>query len=449
MKKSPTFSRSRWSAVGAATAVTLGLGAIGSAYAADPIGSPSPKGVFVAIEPCRLMDTRSGAAIGPQVTPLSAEKDYRVQAAGTNGNCTLPAEATALVMNVTVVDPTENGFLTVWPSGKPRPNTSNLNFTGKQAPEPNAVTSRVGADGGLSFFSSAGEVNVIADVSGYYVPDQGAAGGIGQSNKTRFVSGDGSSIENGTALKAAITGLAGPALVRLAPGQFDLAGEGITLPDGVALQGSGVGVTKITMNGQMGTVITVAGASDISDLAVATNPSEGTATKTADGIAITAPATATVNVHDVNVTLDYPAHTGGSSITNNAANVVIANVTTYSPIYLYNKAGTMSITNSRTEPVAQLGAGKLTVQNTTISGSLDEETPTGATVKGTGTLQLDNVSLESKEAFFVEATGTVLMSNSRISAAIVRKATDVGTVRCANVITADYSTTLPATCIKP
>ena len=33
------------------------------------------------------------------------------------------------MLNVTVVDPTETGFLTVYPMGEPLPTASNLNFT--------------------------------------------------------------------------------------------------------------------------------------------------------------------------------------------------------------------------------------------------------------------------------------------------------------------------------
>ena len=42
---------------------------------------------------------------------------------------TVPAGASAAVLNVTAVDPTAAGFLTVFPAGITMPTVSNLNFT--------------------------------------------------------------------------------------------------------------------------------------------------------------------------------------------------------------------------------------------------------------------------------------------------------------------------------
>ena len=63
------FGRSRWSAVGAAVAVTLGGGlAIPAAKATISSGE---RAVFVAIAPCRLLDTRPAPqTVGPRATPL-------------------------------------------------------------------------------------------------------------------------------------------------------------------------------------------------------------------------------------------------------------------------------------------------------------------------------------------------------------------------------------------
>ena len=62
--------RTRWAAIGAAVAVTLGAG--GGSLGQAAIGS-GDKPVFVAIEPCRLVDTRPGDNnVGSRDTPLGA-----------------------------------------------------------------------------------------------------------------------------------------------------------------------------------------------------------------------------------------------------------------------------------------------------------------------------------------------------------------------------------------
>ena len=156
--------RTRWSAIGAAIAVTLGGGGLLTASAAGS-GSQS---AFTAIAPCRIMDTRATSTVGPRPVALGAGETYSITTFGTNGNCTLPNGLTALALNVTVVGPTADSYLTVFPAGGTVPTASNLNFVANQAPVPNAVTVAVADDGRISFYNNGGSVNVIADVVGYF-----------------------------------------------------------------------------------------------------------------------------------------------------------------------------------------------------------------------------------------------------------------------------------------
>lgn len=168
--KAPTRSggmwRSRWAAIGAAVAVTLGAGGLGIARATISSGS---KPVFVAIAPCRLVDTRPApATVGPRATPLNPNEIATFTVHGANGNCNIPAGAVAIDANVTITDPTSDGYLTVFPSDAAQPTASNLNWTAGQAPTPNAVTVDLSADGKISVFNERGTVNVIIDIVGYY-----------------------------------------------------------------------------------------------------------------------------------------------------------------------------------------------------------------------------------------------------------------------------------------
>ncbi len=89
-----------------------------------------------------------------------------MQVAGQGG---VPAAgASAVILNVTAVDPAGIGFVTVWPAGQARPLASNLNFlTGGTVP--NLVVAKLGADGKVSIYNgSESTVHLIADVAGWY-----------------------------------------------------------------------------------------------------------------------------------------------------------------------------------------------------------------------------------------------------------------------------------------
>lgn len=156
--------RTRWAAVGAAVAITLGAGGIGLVSATVSSGS---RAVFVPITPCRIMDTRPGFVVGPKTSPLGPDEIYTVEAHGTSGQCTLPNDASGLALNVTATDATLATFLAVWGDGA-RPNASSLNPAPGQPPTPNAVTTDLTSGGKFSIFNKQGSVNVFVDVVGYY-----------------------------------------------------------------------------------------------------------------------------------------------------------------------------------------------------------------------------------------------------------------------------------------
>ncbi len=159
--------RARWAAIGAAIAVSVGAGGLMSASAAVSSGE---RATYVPISPCRVMDTRSAPETkGPRSTPLTAGDTHTITVWGVQGDCTIPNEAVGVVMNVAVVNPTANSFLTVFPAGGSAPLAANLNWVAGQPPVSNSVTANLSADGKVSFFNKFGTVNVAADIVGYYV----------------------------------------------------------------------------------------------------------------------------------------------------------------------------------------------------------------------------------------------------------------------------------------
>ena len=128
---------------------------------------------FTPIVPQRLMDTRSDPAyhVGSQHRFAQGETET-LPVAG--GGSPVPADATAVVVNVTAVAPSAASHVDVWPTGSPQPNGSNLNFTPGQTVA-NLAKVKVGAGGDISLFNRNGSVDVIVDIVGYYRTDPTAA----------------------------------------------------------------------------------------------------------------------------------------------------------------------------------------------------------------------------------------------------------------------------------
>jgi hypothetical protein len=153
-----------------------------AAFAPPP---PGDAGVYHPMQPTRICDTR---AIQPGVSanqcnsgspsaagPVGANGTLTVDVcAGAGSACTL----TAVAVNVTATDATTAGFLTVYPTGAPRPNSSNLNVT-QAVSDANLVEVAVGSSGTITVFSSVGSVDVVIDLEGTMTKGTAAAGTAG------------------------------------------------------------------------------------------------------------------------------------------------------------------------------------------------------------------------------------------------------------------------------
>ena len=159
--------RTRWAAVGAAVAVTLGAGGIGLVSATSPTGAST----FVPldahpVEPQTPGPSPSSTSVN-RSTPLGEAETHDINA--NDGRCAgrIPAAATGLQLNVTALNATINTFLTIWPSGV-RPDASSLNPAPGQPAIPNAVTTGITGAGNFNVYNNKGTVNVIVDIVGYY-----------------------------------------------------------------------------------------------------------------------------------------------------------------------------------------------------------------------------------------------------------------------------------------
>ena len=126
--------------------------------------TPRAAGTYVALSPSRVLDTRVG--VGAPAAAVAPGGTVHLQVLGRGG---VPATGvSAVVLNVTVTQPTGPGFITAYPNGTAMPTASNLNFVAAQT-VPNLVVVPVGADGMVALTNgSAGTVQLVADVAGYF-----------------------------------------------------------------------------------------------------------------------------------------------------------------------------------------------------------------------------------------------------------------------------------------
>jgi hypothetical protein len=120
---------------------------------------------YTPVTPFRILDTRNpngGGALGS-----GAIRSLQITGVGSSP---IPADATAVVVNVTEVNGSASSLLTVYPYGTARPITSNLNFNADTVIA-NLVTVTLGAvagQGWINIYNALGSVNVLVDAEGYF-----------------------------------------------------------------------------------------------------------------------------------------------------------------------------------------------------------------------------------------------------------------------------------------
>jgi len=130
-------------------------------------GNATQPGMFVAVAPARVLDTRSSS-------PVAGGADLALTILGKGG---IPAKGdipaisvSTVVLNTTVTDTTMGGYLSVFPGTNTLPTASNLNWSGPGTTIPNLVTVQVGSDGTIKFHNgSPGSTQVVVDTAGYYI----------------------------------------------------------------------------------------------------------------------------------------------------------------------------------------------------------------------------------------------------------------------------------------
>lgn len=153
-------------------AVSLATDGTVSHLIADVAGYYSEGGAtaFVPLSPVRAMDTRSGTG-GVPLAKVQPNGWVDLVVTGRNG---VPADASAVVLNVTGVQPSGVTNVRVYPTpagseSQAPPTVSNLNLAPGRD-QPNLVTVTVGDGGRVRFYTQSARLDLVADLAGYYAP---------------------------------------------------------------------------------------------------------------------------------------------------------------------------------------------------------------------------------------------------------------------------------------
>lgn len=123
---------------------------------------------YFPVTPCRLADTRDPE--GPFGAPPLAGGESRSFVS--TSRCGVPDGASAVAANLTVVDPTADGDLRVFPTGEAASGSSTINFRSGVTRANNAVL-RLGTSGSFSVHNAippGQAVHLVVDVNGYFLP---------------------------------------------------------------------------------------------------------------------------------------------------------------------------------------------------------------------------------------------------------------------------------------
>ena len=235
--------RTRWAAIGAACAVTLGGGTLGIVQAAVSTGD---RAVYVPISPVRVLDTRAVTPITNGTLKVVVEGAINLPSGSTQ--VVVPVDASAVALNITVTEGQKNGqygFVTAFPCTSDTdtpPNASSLNFE-SNVDIANAMNVTTSANGSICFYVY-GTADLIVDIAGYYTDhnhddryytetevDTALAGKANASDLTSGLASKAntSDLESGLASKADVNSLFPPFVPSLPitvdsegnPGQFN------------------------------------------------------------------------------------------------------------------------------------------------------------------------------------------------------------------------------------
>jgi hypothetical protein len=139
------------------------------------LAAPTGAGSFYAVSPARVYDSRlntypqSGTLGSGQNRTLSVAASYNTNGALVNGNF-IPAGATAVFANVTVVDTVGAGYLAINPGGTTAVAASTINWSASGQILANGISLTLNTTRQITVVNgSGGATQFIIDVTGYWL----------------------------------------------------------------------------------------------------------------------------------------------------------------------------------------------------------------------------------------------------------------------------------------
>jgi len=118
-----------------------------------------------AVVPSRLHDTRPAATTDGKESNTGRRSAGSTTTVQVTGRGNVPADATAVTVNVVAVNPGAAGFMTIYPCSSPRPEASTLNFAAGQTIA-NGATIKLGASGTICVYTDQA-TDLLLDVTGF------------------------------------------------------------------------------------------------------------------------------------------------------------------------------------------------------------------------------------------------------------------------------------------
>ena len=131
----------------------------------DAGGAAASGGTLHPVTPQRVLDTRDGTGL-PGHTPARMGPGSVIHLPVTT-LASLPAGATAVVLNLTSTNATSSSFITAWADGTSQPVASSLNPEAGQT-DANLVVVPIGADGDVNLINALGSLDLVADLAGWF-----------------------------------------------------------------------------------------------------------------------------------------------------------------------------------------------------------------------------------------------------------------------------------------
>ena len=192
--------------------VALLGGAVGAAAGVGVSPDIASNSVYVPLAPSRVLDTRSGNGLSSgALTPHVPQTLQVANRFPSDPSVNVPSSATAVTGNLTVTGATLQGYVALTPIQVAYPGTSTINF-GANQDVANGVTVPLGTGGVICLTYVAkpgGRVDVILDITGYFVPSsgggtgpEGPAGPSGAPGATGVPGTDGKTVLNGSGAPA-------------------------------------------------------------------------------------------------------------------------------------------------------------------------------------------------------------------------------------------------------